>query len=207
MGKFLIALFCVCSVSAFAYTGTVQKIKGSRGLVEFERNAKVHEGDMVSTETSVETTKAGKFQSREYSLSYTLTYQSNNSSVTGSSSSMNSSVMFGFSFGSFELGPVLGLASTTTTTTVSATSFGFFGHYNFISNKQGVDWVPSVGGKYLTTSSSTLTQSYMGGYASLKWFPIGNNVSFLFLVGFGQTTVSTVTVSNLSFESGPIIYF
>ena len=218
--KSLLVLFFIFPTLTFAYTGTVQKIKGTRAIVEFERNAKLHEGDMVSSEMdSGGTSKSyGKYQNREYSIGYSFSYTNlaYSNATQGTVTTMYTAVQFGFSFTSIELGPILSYRNTQSSLSSTAnttTTYGFYGQYNFVPNKAGVVWVPYIGAKYLTSSFSAGTSdTYMGAFLGTQWFPIGNNVCIQAALVYGQTT-STGTNGATQIEVtttpviGPTIYF
>jgi hypothetical protein len=217
--KWILFLLTAACSTAFAYTGTVQKIKGTRAIVEFERNAKLHEGDMVSSDSDAggSSRATGKFQNRDYSLGYSFSYSNLTYSLSnqGTATTMYAAVQFGFSFTSFELGPILSYRNVQTslsTTANSTTIYGVFGQYNFVPNKAGVVWVPYAGAKYLSTGSTGSTDTYMGVYIGIEWFPIGNNVCFQAALAYGQTTSTGFTGATqidvtTSPTFGPTIYF
>jgi hypothetical protein len=219
--KKIFVLSLIFPAFAFGYSGTIQKIKGTRAIVEFERNAKIHEGDLVSSEmdSGSGSKSGGKYQNRDYSIGYQLSYVNMAYSATairGTSTALNMTVAFGVSFSSFEIGPVvsyLNSQNSLSTTANTTTMYGVFGQYNFVANKAGAVWVPFVGGKYTMSSTTGGTNdTYMGGYVGIQWFPIGNNVSIQASLFYGQVTSSG---SNGATEMdvvtgpvlGPVIYF
>lgn len=206
------ALFFIFSQQAFSYIGTVQKIKGTKAIVEFERNAKVREGDMVSTDMSSggnnsSSSSMGKYQNRDYFLTYAIDLV-NSSTAAGSVTVTALSTKFGFNFGHFELGPIFSMTSgsTSSSNTSTSTTFGAFGHYNFTANKPNQDWVYYAGGKFTQSSSGSGTTN-IAGYGGVSWFPFGNNIAFSAELFGGQSTSNGSSITQMGISSGPLIYF
>jgi hypothetical protein len=224
--KWILFLMTAASSAAFAYTGTVQKIKGTRAIVDFERNAKLHEGDMVSTDSDGggSSRTSGKFQNRDYSIGYGFSYSNMaySESTKGTQTIINTTVQFGFSFSSFEVGPVVSYFNSQNSQSsggTTITSYGVYGQYNLVPNKAGAVWVPFVGAKYLSTAqtgNTSITDTYMGANVGIEWFPIGNNVCLQAAFAYGQVS-STGTFANNNAGTkmevvtgpifGPTIYF
>ena len=161
MGLFL------CANSVWASTGSVVQVKGKKAIVQFDNPPKV--GDSVSTgsETGMgsldgsSATDAGRFKFSKSSRKYSLIYSANASflSTSGTTSSSiafnNPNLQLGYILGKFEFGPILGFSSSAlSSSTQSSFSLGAYGGYDFTESKPGVETVPSVYAKLISTSAS-----------------------------------------------------
>ncbi len=94
-------------------------------------------------------------------------------------------VVFGYNFGQFEAGPIIRHSHFDyETSTETSASYGFFGDYNFIENKPGVEIVPFLRASFAhqldkdTRNTNGLEEETQYDVYSLsagaKWFPAGD---------------------------------
>ena len=186
---------------AFAQTGTVRKVKGKSAIIKFDKTPDFGKGDRISIGGDSSSSMSRGKASRNYSLSLSAGIESETetvNSVDTDTDSMSIATVFMFNKGIFEYGGGFTyLTADNGTSDTTEYSMVGVGEYNFVENKPGTMFVPSVQGmfgiaNYESGSASGNGLSYgLGG--RLKMFPW--NDSFAIVAAAGLTS-STIDVGN-----------
>ena len=185
---------------AYAQSGTVRKVKGKSAIIRFDERPDFRKGERVSLGGGSSSMSMGG-ASRNYSLALSFAYEQATVDVGFGDSDIDSLEMtpiLMINKGRFEFGGGLSYLSTDSNGSEETqyTLMGL-GEYNFVENKPGVKFVPSIQGSigvanYESGSQSGNGLSYgIGG--RLKVFPW--NDSFALVAAFGLTS-STIDIGN-----------
>lgn len=170
--------------TAYAQTGVIGKVKGSKAIVDFQ-NIQVKPGDVITVQKGP--VQKDSLRKREHVLIWRFLYGYTDAEVSPSSAStsdvetMEVDFGYGYNFERFELGGSLSRSTkeddSSKTTTMTLTVYG---QLNFIKNNSEADFVPyiragvgSFTAKYNSDSEGSFKMSGAPLTAQLGflWFP------------------------------------
>lgn len=202
------------TLSSYAQTIKVNKVKGSKAIVEFE-GIDVKIGEKLSVKRGSGFSVRRELRERKQSVSFRYTVSdsktdaaSSGSSTTSETKSQDAEMSYGYSWGRYEIGAYIDSESEKKTSSeTKGIEVGAYGQFNFIENVEDNDFIPysklnfGLLSAEVTSSSSSLKVSGTAWTLNLGllWFPFSQIFSFDFGYKYG--------VGGMESESSPKVTF
>ena len=195
---------------SFAGTGSVIQVKGKKAIVQFDNPPKV--GDSVTSSSEglsnfSSQANSGGFKWSNSPRKYTLAWSAPTllASTSGSGTTATTlgpiSAQVSYIWGKYEIGPILGFSSSGSTSTFG---LGVLGAYDFVENKPGVELIPSIYAKFISTSdsgNSTGSSTTLGFGAEADEY-LADRIAVLANIEYDATSYSSGSVSGFYIGTG-----
>lgn len=204
-----ILLSLIIFKTAHSQTFKVIKIQGKKAIVEMNDpklvtlNETYSVGNGNAESTSV--TKKGKGGGRDNAIAFDFSLSSQTSpSVTFAS--LGGTYLWNFK--KYEVGPVLGISSTSGSgTSTNTTTIGATGSYNFNENKPGVETILSAIGIIGVVSGSGLSLTTVSAGGNYRWFLLSDDHCITASALVTNVSGSGISTTSFGLQAGIATYF
>lgn len=202
----------------------VKKVKGNSALIE-SIGGQLTPGmtyDLISPEDMGGDEYSSNNRRYSVGLNFFMNNVKSDASGAVNVTNIDTSLRFGWNFGSIEIGPQVSYSTTIASVTSTTYKIGAFADYNIIPNIPGEAFLYGLGvvgafGQHDPGGNDVngdlkydLMDAFVGPF--IKWFPTGGPYGFRLDVGYlyerqNTTTQGTLTVTGFSSSAGIFAYF
>ncbi|QDK38276.1 hypothetical protein [Bdellovibrio sp. NC01] len=210
------------SQDAHAQKIKVRKVQGNKAIVEFTGN--LNQGSTYDLISPDEFGGEEASNNRKYvvGVNFAMTNTKADAANSVNITTFNLAARFGWNFGSFEIGPMVGYASTIADLTSTTYKLGAFADFNIIPNIPGEAFLYGIGGTGSFGQHDPGSDTVVGDYKYdlfeafvgpfVKWFPTGGPYGFRLDAGYiyqrqSTNTIGTIAVSGFAGNFGLFAYF